>query len=254
MLREFAARLLTPFPRPARRMGFLHEQIAIRARERRQRLAWAPHLTQARAVICEAAERCSKHDLAVVVGAGVCLDIPVRELAQRFKRVVLLDVGFLDRTTIPSVERITFDATGCLQYWHDHPRASDPEQIARTADAGWPSGLAQPDLLISANLLGQLHILPAAWLERHGPLPDGFSDRLALSLAERHVHWLRSHTATRCLIADLAELVLDRNGTLVDEQPLPAAMVSLPAAERTWDWDIAPIPEWVSTHHLRHRV
>jgi hypothetical protein len=107
MIREWLTQLITPFPAPARRMRYLYEQIAIRARHRRHRAAWAPHLVACRDAVRQAVPCCQGQELAAIVGAGVCLDMPLPELTARFRRVVLLDVGFLDRPA--SCERCPYD-------------------------------------------------------------------------------------------------------------------------------------------------
>lgn len=255
MLGEWLTSLATPFPRQARRLGYLHEQIAIRARERRLRGAWAGHLASARREMAAAAAGCPGRGLAVVVGAGVCLDVPIAELASAFARVVLVDVGFLDRTAHPRVERLAWDATGCLRSWHDRPEADEQDLLAAAAaDPGWPEGLGDPDLIISANLIGQLAAIPAPWLARGRRRAEGFADRLGARLAQTHLAWLRRRPGQRLLVADLAEIAVAVDGAIADEQPLPAATLGLRAPDRTWMWDLAPIPEWDRDHHLRHRV
>lgn len=252
MLRELLTHLLTPFPAPARRLGYLHEQIAIRARHRRHRQGWAPHLAACRGMIADAVGLCPRREVVAVVGAGVCLDVPVAELAASFRRVLLLDVGFLDRQAIARVERHAVDVTGCLQQWHDQPRLDDAAVLV--TPPAWPIGLPAPDLTISANLCGQLHLLPAAWLERHRPRGADFRQRLGHALAAAHLAWLRARPGHSLLIADLAELAIDRGGVVVDEQPTVCAGLGLRAPDRTWDWALSPIPEWDPQHHLRHRV
>jgi hypothetical protein len=250
VLAEALAWLTTPFPRRARRLGYLAEQIAIRAKWRRHRTAWAPHLAASHAAMLAAADACPRRDLAVVLGGGVCLDVPVAALAGRFARVVLIDVGFAERPA--RAERLPWDVTGRLASWHDDPCQSDDDACA-APDPGWPTGLGDPDLTISANLLGQLHLLPAAWLARHRPRPADFPERLAQALARAHLAWLRRLPGCRLLIADVAEVAVQRDGTVADDQPLPVASL-LPPPDQSWMWNLAPIPEWDDEHHLHHRV
>lgn len=253
MLAELLAALTTPFPRPARRMGYLAEQIAIRARERRCRAGWAPHRAASRDAMLRAADACAAHRRCAVVGGGVCLDIPLPELAARFAEVVLLDVGFLERGGPRNVRRVAWDATGALARWHADP-AMDDGRALEVGDPGWPAGIGEPDLTISAGVLSQLHILPAAWLERRRDRPDGFDRRLAGGLARAHLAWLRARPGRRLLIADLAEVARGRDGREAERVAVGAALLDLPPPERTWTWDIAPAPEADPDHDLRHQV
>lgn len=255
MLAELLTSLLTPFPRIPRRMGHLAEQIAIRARERRVRAAWAPHLAASRAAMLAAAGRCPGRGRCVVVGAGLCLDVPLAELAARFAEVVLLDVGFLERGGPANVRRIAWDATGCLEAWHADPRMDVDEALALAErDPGWPSGLGDPDLTVSANIISQLDLLPAPWLARRRWRPDDFAERLGTVLARTHLRWLRARPGTRALIGDLAATLIPADGTSPTTRPLPPSQLGLRDPDQGWDWDIAPIPEWNRREHLRHRV
>ena len=240
MLAEWLTSLVTPCDPAVRRLGYLRELIAIRARHRRCAPAWLAHRAACRAVV-EAQAPGGR--LAVVVGAGLCLDVPLDVLLARYARVVLLDVCFLERH--PRVERRVFDATGAIHTWAAQPSA-DP--VAALSDPGWPQDLPEPDLVLSANLLTQLHLLPEAWLEPHHPDVD-----LAEACARTHLRWLAHRPGVRLLIADLEEQVLDAAGTVIHTRPTTAATL-LPAPARTWTWDLAPHGEWDRDHALTRRV
>lgn len=255
MLAELITSLITPFPRIPRRMGLLHEQIAIRARERRCRAQWAGHLAASRQAMLDAAGRCPAHGLCVVVGAGLCLDVPLVELARRFASVVLLDVGFLERSGPANVRRVPWDATNCMEAWFNDPRMDESEAINRAErDPGWPPGVGQPDLTISANIISQLDLLPGPWLSRKRWRHDDFRERLAIALATTHLRWLRRQPGAHLLIGDMRATLTSKDGSEVEERTLAPARVGLREPDRAWDWDIAPIPEWNRRQHLRHRV
>jgi len=255
MLVEWLTHLCTPCPPAARRLGYLREQIAIRARHRRHQAGWSGHLANCRHHVIAAADACRKHELVVVVGAGVCLDVPIAELAARFRQVVLLDVAFLDRGGPAHVARVTYDVTGGLTRWHDLPEAADEAILASAAQpAAWPAELGTPDLTISANLMGQLHLLPADWLNRKRRRPDDFAPRLGHALATAHLLWLRAMPGAKLLIADIAELAIARDGRVADRQATVSAGIGLGEPQHTWPWDLAPIPEWDPDLHLRHLV
>lgn len=253
MLAELLTSLTTPFPRIPRRMGYLAEQIAIRARERRCRAAWAPHLAASRALMLEVAGGCPGRERCVVVGAGLCLDVPLVQLAAMFREVVLLDVGFLERGGPGNVRRIAWDATGSLARWHADPAMPDQQALA-VGDPGWPPGIGQPDLTISASILSQLHLRPALWLGRCTERAEDFEERLADHLGRLHLAWLATTPGRRLLITDLAEIASDRHGQLIGEIPTAASRLGLPATHRQWEWNLAPIPEIARDQGMRHRV
>ena len=88
MLRECIESWLTPAPPWARALSLPREQAAIRARYRRHAAAWAPHLAATRAAMLDAAQG---GDLAVVLGGGVLLDVPLLELRRCYRRVLIVD-------------------------------------------------------------------------------------------------------------------------------------------------------------------
>ena len=77
MILELLEYLTTDCPRYARRLGYLKEAIAIRARQARLKSAWAPHLENSKDVIREAMDRCGRRRTALVLGSGLLLDIPL---------------------------------------------------------------------------------------------------------------------------------------------------------------------------------
>ena len=70
MLREALDWLVTPSLPFARRSGHLSEFVAIAARRRRHRAAWAPHEARSRAAVLRAAMTVDPDGTAVILGAG----------------------------------------------------------------------------------------------------------------------------------------------------------------------------------------
>lgn len=104
-------------------MGYLHDLIAVRARYRRNRAAWAPHLTATREHVAAAIEAAPGRDLAVVLGAGLLLDVPLDALSAAFKRVVLVDICWLGETRracrrYGNVDLLDHDITGIATACH----------------------------------------------------------------------------------------------------------------------------------------
>ncbi|MSP50190.1 MAG: hypothetical protein EXQ95_12795 [Alphaproteobacteria bacterium] len=120
MIAEALAWLATPCPLHVRRLGLLSESIAISARHRRCRDAWAPHLAATRSAVLEAIERTPRRRTALVLGSGALLDLPLADLAAAFRRVVLVDLvhpwpARLRARAFANVTRVTDDVTGTLE-------------------------------------------------------------------------------------------------------------------------------------------
>lgn len=79
-------------PHAFRALGFAASSAGIARRQRQYREGWWAHAERSKAFILDAALRVSQPRLAVVLGAGKAYDLPLGELAQRFARVVLVDI------------------------------------------------------------------------------------------------------------------------------------------------------------------
>src|SRR5262245_16392516 len=91
-------------PQHVRVMGYLDEIIAIGARNRQVGEDWAPHLAQSKGIGRRAIAQCESRRTAVIFGSGRLLDVPLKELATAFERVVLVDIvhlGEARRTCAP---------------------------------------------------------------------------------------------------------------------------------------------------------
>jgi hypothetical protein len=260
MLREFVHTLLVDCPRYARSLGLAHEHAAIAARHRRVRASWAPHLAASRAVILAGADRCAQRRLALVIGAGDCLDVPVVELAARFDEVVLADIvlslraRWLARRTRGHVRCVCWDATGALARLAGARRAvrsAEARRIFEEANPGAPPG-GEPDLVVSANCLSQLGLVPGHSLSAAGN-DDGLPDRCAAAAARVHLAWLAARPGVRVLLADTARLDLAADGRVLKRDDLRNRF-GLRAPDRSWRWQLAPVGEWSPDSQRVHEV
>ena len=260
MLRQFIRSLRVDAHPAARRLGLVREHIAIDARHARVAKAWKPHLESSHAAILDLAKLCPHRNRVLVVGAGDCLDVPVPDLAAHFGEVILADVVIspvvreFERNLPNKVKGLVWDATGALAIL---ARTSGPlttgeaAYIFEQADPGPPPG-GEPDLVISANCLSQIGLVPAESLPKARP-DQNFIARCAEAAARRHVRWLGERPGRRLLMADAARLNISPEGKLLRREPLTEP-IGLPLPDRQWRWDLAPIPEWSRRYHRVHEV
>lgn len=249
MLREALTWLTTPADRLTRRSGHLAEFVAIPARRRRHRAAWAGHETRSRRAVLRAAETADPDGTALILGAGHLHDIPLDELAGRFAHVALVDLAFAAATRrrarrLGNVSCVRHDVTEALKGF-----ASGGRRAPR------PRALVDDDrirFVASVNLLSQLPVTPGRLLERTGA-SDAAIEAAQRALVEAHIDWLARFGQPYLLICDRSYEVLDRTGALVGQiDPLHGA--ALPAPDQTWVWEIAPLGEIDADHAVRHRV
>ncbi|WP_335645475.1 hypothetical protein [Methylobacterium durans] len=185
---------------------------------------------------------------AIVLGSGLLDDIPLAALADAFEHVRLVDAVHLWPARVVAsrfrnVEHLSLDIGGTARMLLEG--TSEPEDTLTAI-----CGRADVDLVISANLLSQLPILPLDWYDsrgRPGP-PD-----LARSIVAAHVDALTRTQARVCLVTDVVERELGRAGCETDRLDLLHGL-KLPPSDRVWDWDLAPFGETEPGRRLVHRV
>ena len=243
MIFELFEYLTTPCSAPARSLGFLSSTVQVRARYRRCKRAWSPHIEQTRCAILEAVSRCSKRRKVVVLGAGLLYDIPLAELSRSFLKVVLVDIvhpwsSRLAVRRFGNVEQICADVTEVM----DQLR-----QIASHSGGLLP--VSRPvrfvddpelDLTLSVNLLSQLPHVPGRYLEKRRD--EASIDAFSSHLIEAHLDYLRRLPGHTTLITDVAVRRRARDSSFLEEWDALCG-VKLPAAESSWEWSLAPSPE-----------
>lgn len=248
MLWEWARALTTPAPWRLRRLGHVRESVLLRGRSQRCRNAWAPHLAAARETVREAARACPGRDRAVVLGSGLLDDVPLEDLAAAFATVVLVDAvhprpSRRRAARLPNVRLATADLSGVAP----DGRLGDPLADLATQGVAIQGIAMQADLVVSANLLSQLPILP---LDRLGTrAPPG----LGAGIVRAHLAALPRLGRRICLIADTEAREIGRDGTVLAREELLHG-VGLGTSARGWDWELAPFGEESRRYRVVHRV
>jgi hypothetical protein len=253
MLLEWLESLATPCPRDVRDLGYRRELIAIGARRQRCRAAWADHIARSRQAILDAVGLTERRRIAVVFGSGRLLDVPVAELARAFQRVILVDAlhpltARLQARRHANVELVSADVTGTIAALHRLKRGEPlppPRRPARLADPA-------VDFVVSLNLLSQLGVIPAEWLERQLAVPAPQAEAFARSLTQAHLDDLAACPAAVCLIADVEAQFIEPGGKIEKQSSIYG--IAPPPAVAEWIWQIAPAPEDHPTISEQRRV
>lgn len=248
MIREIITYISTPCLPYAKKMGYLYEAIAMRERYRRNKASWQPHLENTRRFILSVAENTAKKDRITILGSGLLLDVPLKELSRLFKEVVLADIIHLPETRktakkFKNVRLLEHDASGISERIFMNIREGVmklPEPMPRLPEN-------EADLVVSLNLLSQLPVVPHVHaLKKMTDSEDGVSDDdirgWCRRLIESHVSWLRSLPCQTCLISDHSFSRKDRNG-IIKEKGSTLYGFNLPEPDESWTWNIAPMGE-----------
>lgn len=253
MLRELFSLWRDRGSRLARSLGQDREAVSIDARHRRCREAWEPHLQATRALILDAADTAPGRGLAVALGSGACLDVPVAELAERFAQVVLVDAHHPRAARelakrLGNVRLVTADATGLAQAARD--AAKRRGRLPCPVPLPDPLPGLRPDFTASVNLASQLPIPFYTILGRRAD--DAPGQTFLRGLVTAHFDWLAGLPGRVCLACDTAWERADGPEVLERRDALEG--VALPPPDRTWLWRIAPRPEESAAYDRQNRV
>jgi hypothetical protein len=254
MLCEFFKHLRTPCPRPVKAVGYLREMIGLEVRHRRCRGPWQPHLQKCRDWIIQAMDDCDKRSKVVVLGSGLLNDGPLKELAQGFEQVVLVDILHMPsvRKAIRPFDNVHLDerdVTGFVAPLYYHGRLGAPLSAPDSANMDCEDA----DLVISLNILSQLAVLPMAYAEKKRlPLAQDIPARLLGA----HLEALANSAGRVCLITEVEHRLCQNSHVIETSDPLVGTLIpqALKGSSKNWDWDFAPHPERHTKYDLVHRV
>jgi hypothetical protein len=259
MIGEFFRYLTTFAPERTRKFGYLKRLIALEYRARRCATAWASHQRYARDLITKSVDLCEKHELAMVLGSGLLLEVPLKVLAERFDRVLLVDIFHMPQVRREAkkhfnVKLLTGDITGVFQAIKDGrpPGGHNPAPPARIPH------LKEADLIVSCNCLTQLAGPFTDYFEETRGFSDLDSDKLAYQLMEQHCKAIATEATGVGVIITDTERIAMQDDKMVSRVDLLKALKLPPTPtiihNEEWDWLIAPHPEEHPSHDYIHVV
>ncbi len=180
----------------------------------------------------------------VILGSGLLLDVPIKELSALFQEVVLMDVICLPEVrrqirkyvNVRFVEHdVTNVAERLYQYGQEHISGL-PEPAPGTAEID-----ESTDLVVSLNILSQLWVIPRAYAANHiGGLTEDQIEEWCGRLVASHYEYLRSLPSDVCLVADHEFVKRDRKGQVLSRDSTVYGL-ELPSPDDWWTWNIMPI-------------
>lgn len=253
MLAELILYATAKSSRPLRRLGLVGDAVALWSRATRRRRDWADHERRCHAVVAEAVEGLASRRKVLVLGSGLLRDVPLPLLRSRFAKVVLLDAVHLLPARIAARHRDVAAVVGDLTGMADVMAGASGYR--RDPLARWRND-PELDLVVSANVLSQLAMAPAAWLERRpgrADLPPDHPSDLAAHIVGWHLDDLRALRCPVCLLTDVSYRERRRDGS---EGPAIDLLHrhDLGRPDASWDWEVAPWGEIARDVAHVHRV
>jgi hypothetical protein len=250
-------------------LGFAEASAGIARTQRENREGWWAHARRNKAFILDAAARIERPRLAVVLGAGKTYDLPIQELAQRFERVLLLDIDadalaatIRERAFGPRVEARPVDVTGVTARIARGIEAAlscaSPEDsleaVCRSYRLASPPQLLpageHADLLVSGMVLSQLGLQPKlaakrlferrfGAIRRESEARWSFAwDELELRLQQDHINALTREADLAVLTSDIVHHGSAESWSVIGadrlEERIPAFQEIV--ARASWSW------------------
>ena len=227
-----------------RRLGYLRQAVALAARSRRQHTHWQEHQHQCKAVINCAMQQVSGRGKVVVLGCGLLDELPLENLCSEFVEVVLVDTVFLRQTRqrlqgFSNIRQVEEDITGLvlklLQHRNDSGTLPEPHTII-------PELISGADLVISANVVSQLPLIPLEYMVSHFDYDNDELVDWGEAIIRDHLQALAESKAHCVLITDTIHEQRNRKGEVLRREDV-LYRVRLPDAAWQWDWSLAPMGE-----------
>ena len=222
----------------------------------RETSQWKEHLELTRKFIRESFAQTEAETVAVL-GSGWLLDVPLDHLVQRFRRVYLVDIHHpiqIRKKTagMRQVELIEADLSGgaiekIWQYSRENKFSSQDELVFDQIPFDPPLAHIQVDALISVNLLNQLDIILCDYILKQKPFQQEALTPFRSAIQAFHLDWISKKPA--CLVSDILEEVVDKNGVLSSKALLYTHLPEGIRQDRWW-WDF----DSLGTYHAGSRT
>ncbi len=259
MLAELFRYWTTFAPERVRKYGYLRRLINLEFQHKRNQHAWQDHIDSCESFIAAAAGATPKHDICVVLGSGLLLEVPLGNLADRFTRVYLVDMFHMPQVRAEAkkylnVKLLYGDITGifAMMAEGEYPGDGVPAPPARIPH------LNDADLIISANCLTHLAPPFCDYLGEERYMTEFDQDKLTLQIMDAHVHALAENAhGVSAIITDTERFVLAGNRVVRRKSLIPGLRWpgnATLAQSLEWQWLVSPAGDKHERTDIEHTV
>ena len=243
MLIDALEAYLTPASPLARRFGFVHHSVALKRRALKQKAAWATHITNCQTVLRNVVDELSSLNHIVILGSSHLFEVDKQDLL-RFKKITLVDL--VHPLSVrrwakknPQVQLIEADLSGYLAKLQTIPTTSVFFELLKEQVAPF---YFEADLVVSSNLLSQLHLTALTHLERKSALSLQQKNQIGQLSAENHLRFLKQCPGKHLVYSDRQAIYFDQLGNETGRSQYPVDFGDYSLLQE-WQWDIAPLGE-----------
>lgn len=248
MLRESLEFLLTPTTPLARKYGFLYSSVSLKHRYERCKKIWIPHLKDCQDLFTQTVQSLDKKKHVVILGSAHLHEIPMHLLMEHFEKITLVDVvhplkhhWFAKRYS--KINLVTQDLTLALHHLDKLGSIEDLHTLAKDL-ADEQLFHFEADLIVSANLLSQLALLPIDTIEKklRRELSVEEKDIICSDFAQTHLKNLETCKGQKLIYADREVIYKNPQGEVIYKGHYPVDFSGYKKI-KNWNWVLAPVGE-----------
>ncbi len=220
-------------------MGYYNYQQGLIYRHLNQDEGWKSHEENCRQFILQAIDF-RKPDKITVLGSGWLLEVPVAEMAERVKTIILTDIvhppEVISQTSgLNNISLSGEDITGGLieEVWKKAGNRTFLNKLNSLDTIFIPEykPAEDPGLVISVNILTQLEALPEKLLRKKSRASEEEYLNFRREIQLKHLLFIEKYKGI--LISDIAEILTDRSGKTTEKE---TALVKLPEGKVKEEW------------------
>jgi hypothetical protein len=215
--------------------GFIRSHI-------NQQGGWDDHQLRCRNLILKTVDL-YKPERVTVLGSGWLLEIPLAELVEKTKEIVLVDIihppdVYQQTEGMKNVKLVEADASGGLieEVWKKAGKRTLLNRLHSLDQIVIPEFTPEedPGLVVSLGLLTQLEYLPLKLLKRKSKATEEEFELFRKKVQERHMKFLMKYKSL--LITDVAKVFTDIKGNISEKK---TTFVEMPKGKicEEWIWD-----------------
>ena len=221
------------------KMGYYDYQHGIIRRHINQKGGWDKHLEHCRDIILRAIDMLHPEKI-TVLGSGWLLELPLAEMIEKAKEIVLIDIihppeVISQSADYKSVKLIEEDISGGLieEVWKKAGKRTFFNRLTSLDTIVIPQYLFEddPGMVISLNILTQLESLPIRLLKKKSRVDDEMFLEFRKEIQTNHISLLENHKSV--LISDTSEVFTMNNGYSYEELTM---VIDIPEGRVTEDW------------------
>lgn len=209
---------------------------------------WIPHLKNCQDLFTDTVASLPQKKRVVVLGSAHLHEIPMHLLVDNFEQITLVDVvhplkhHWLTKRN-PRLKLVTQDLTQALQHLERLTSLEELHDLGKEL-AGKDIFHFEADLIVSANLLSQLALLPIDAIEKKlkRELTIDEKDQICTDFAQTHLKNLDGCTGKKLIYADREVIYKDPEGEVIYRGHYPVNFQGYKELKK-WNWQLAPLGE-----------